>query len=127
MRLSNARLCLDCDEVHDEARCPVCASESFAFIKRWVTVSERRGRPGAASSAPQSKERAETVETYRALLSGNGESRMTAAQLLRGGALGLAVLGAAGWLLQRNLKERNAGSKPGGTSGSGGPEGPPTA
>jgi len=45
MQLRNARLCLDCDEIHQESRCPICASESFAFIKRWVPASERRARP----------------------------------------------------------------------------------
>src|SRR5205085_11558696 len=104
MRLSNARLCLDCDEVHDELKCPVCASESFAFIKRWVTTGEKRQRPAAAGPAPlDEKARSETVETYRALLSGNGERRLTTTQLLRGGAVGLAVLGVAGWTLQRIL------------------------
>ena len=29
MQLRTARLCLDCEEVHDEAQCPVCASETF--------------------------------------------------------------------------------------------------
>ena len=44
MKQSKAHLCLDCDEVYDEAQCPVCASESFAFIKRWVTTPEKRAR-----------------------------------------------------------------------------------
>ena len=108
MKLSDARLCLDCDEVHDEGHCPVCASESFAFIKRWVPASERRPRPPAVTEAPS-----ETVATYRALLSTNGESRMSAGRLLGGGAVGLALLGAAGWLLQRNGREK---SKPGESS-----------
>src|SRR5262245_32500541 len=29
MQLRTARLCLDCEEVHEEQQCPVCASESF--------------------------------------------------------------------------------------------------
>ena len=36
MRLAVARLCLDCEEVHDGDRCPVCGSETFAFLKKWV-------------------------------------------------------------------------------------------
>ena len=40
MRLMNARLCLDCEEVHDEQHCPICSSESFAFLTRWVTPSD---------------------------------------------------------------------------------------
>ena len=34
--LENARLCLDCDTVFDEARCPSCSSESFFPLSRWV-------------------------------------------------------------------------------------------
>ena len=40
MRLMNARLCLDCEEVHDEQHCPICGSESFAFLTRWVSPSD---------------------------------------------------------------------------------------
>jgi hypothetical protein len=42
MQLRIARLCLDCEEVHQELRCPVCASDSFAYLSRWVPVEERR-------------------------------------------------------------------------------------
>jgi hypothetical protein len=109
MRLSEARLCLDCDEVHSDAHCPVCASESFAFIKRWVATPERRPK---AASAPTDTSSAETVATYRALLAANGDSRVTTGRLLRGGAVGLAILGAAGWFLQRNLREKNGAAAP---------------
>ena len=40
--LQNARLCLDCDTVFEEARCPSCSSESFFPLSRWV-------RPAMAS------------------------------------------------------------------------------
>lgn len=104
MKLNNARLCLDCDEVHDEGHCPSCASESFAFIKRWVTTPEARAR--AAVDNESRTERAERAATYRALLEGNHEKSVTR-RLVRGGVVGLAVLGAAGWLLQRNAAEKN--------------------
>lgn len=42
MQLHIARLCLDCEEIHDQQQCPVCASESYAFLSLWVTTSERR-------------------------------------------------------------------------------------
>lgn len=45
MQLRIARLCLDCDELHDAQQCPVCTSETFAYISRWVPVPERRKRP----------------------------------------------------------------------------------
>ena len=34
--LENARLCLDCDTVFDEARCPSCDSETYFPLSRWV-------------------------------------------------------------------------------------------
>lgn len=104
MKLTNARLCLDCDEVHEDNQCPMCASESFAFIKRWVTTPEKRAR--TAPAPPPS----ETVATYRALLAvppTDGQP-LTTKSLLRGGALGLAVLGAAGWILHRKSSEKGA-------------------
>ena len=36
MHLRTARLCLDCDNVHETQQCPVCASEAVAFMTRWV-------------------------------------------------------------------------------------------
>jgi hypothetical protein len=101
MKLNTARLCLDCDEVHDEAQCPSCASESFAFIKRWVKAPEAR-----AHAAEVNESRVERAATYRALLAANNESNVTK-RLVRGGVVGLAVLGAAGWLLQRNAAAKN--------------------
>jgi RNA polymerase subunit RPABC4/transcription elongation factor Spt4 len=35
--LQNARLCLDCDTVFDEPRCPSCSSESYFPLSRWVS------------------------------------------------------------------------------------------
>ena len=99
MQLRNARLCLDCDEIHEEPHCPICASESFAFIKRWVPASERRAR----QRPPEvDGEHRETVATYKELLSANEEPRLTTWQLVRGGAVSLALLGAAGWVWRRN-------------------------
>ena len=95
MKLSNARLCLDCDEVHDESHCPACASESFAFIKRWVTAPERGRTPVT------NEERIEKAATYRALLAADPEPTVTK-RLIRGSVAGLAVLGAAGWILQKS-------------------------
>lgn len=55
MQLREARLCLDCEELHTEERCPLCASEAFAFVTRWLPVDERRTRgrrPPPAAPAP---------------------------------------------------------------------------
>jgi hypothetical protein len=42
MQLRVARLCLDCEELHSENRCPRCASDSFAFLSTWLPSEERR-------------------------------------------------------------------------------------
>jgi hypothetical protein len=44
MQLRGTRLCLDCEELHREDRCPVCASDAFAYLTRWVKVVERRAK-----------------------------------------------------------------------------------
>ena len=46
MQLRSARLCLNCEEVHDAQTCPVCASENFTYLTRWVPAGKRpAGRP----------------------------------------------------------------------------------
>src|ERR1700680_3818214 len=53
MQLRGTRLCLDCEELHREDRCPVCASDAFAYLTRWVIVEERRAkRRGDAPLTP---------------------------------------------------------------------------
>ena len=42
MQLRHARLCLNCEEIHAASHCPVCASESFACVGRWIPPNERR-------------------------------------------------------------------------------------
>ena len=53
MQLRVARLCLDCEELHDAQQCPVCASETFAYLTKWVPAPERRthSRPAARAAA----------------------------------------------------------------------------
>ena len=47
MQLNVARVCLDCEEIHESQQCPVCASETFAYLTRWVPRLE----PKAAKPA----------------------------------------------------------------------------
>ena len=61
MQLKIARLCLDCDEVHQSEHCPVCASEAFGYLTRWVPSPERRMRPRATTSP--------AADAYRELIS----------------------------------------------------------
>ena len=105
MQLRNARLCLDCDEVHQELQCPICASESFAFMKRWVPASERRAR----QRTPEiDRAHRDTVNTDKSLLTASEEDgRLSTWQLVRGGAVSLAILGAAGWMWRRNSQRGN--------------------
>jgi len=97
MQLQVARLCMDCEEVHDMQTCPVCGSETFAFISRWVPTPERRQAP----RPPERPERLETVETYRELLS-RPKPRSGMTRWLQRGAVGAAAIAAVGWALQRN-------------------------
>jgi hypothetical protein len=101
MQLRNARLCLDCEEVHDAERCPVCASEMFASVTRWVPAPERRARPRAAPPS-------ERTDAYRELLH-TEKSPSTARRLLKHGALGLTAVGLIGWFVRQNRSRDSGG------------------
>ena len=81
MQLRTARLCLDCEEIHEAQECPVCLSEAFVYLMRWVPVEERRTRrlPSATKVVPEK----------------TGVSRW-----VQRGVVGLAVMAASRWLLQ---------------------------
>ena len=89
MQLKVARLCLDCDEVHTSSHCPVCASEAFAYLTRWIPAPERRMRPRQTTS-PE-------ADLYRQL-NATLKSPPTRAQVWKRSALGIGVLAAAGWI-----------------------------
>jgi hypothetical protein len=94
MQLWVARLCHDCDEVHADQQCPVCASETFTYIKRWVPAPERRKRPRPETS-PE-------AEIYRQLTEPREHARpLSAGTLLKRAVLGMTAVGVAGWLLER--------------------------
>ncbi|MGE0359112.1 MAG: hypothetical protein AB7H93_24270 [Vicinamibacterales bacterium] len=91
MQLRVARLCLDCEEVHDEYRCPACASDAFSYLTRWVPVPDRPDRPRRPRAArPPGPE----VEVYRQLLHPEPPPRrgrlVTRALMGLGAAAGLA-------------------------------------
>jgi hypothetical protein len=95
MQLRTARLCLDCEEVHDAMRCPSCASETFTYITRWIPAPERRQLPRPTTSAE--------AEMYRPLVDKDAPpaSSGTGRRMLKGGVVGLTALGLAGWLLRK--------------------------
>ncbi len=101
MQLRAARLCLDCEEVHNCEHCPVCASEAFAYLSRWVPTPERRKHPRPAA-APQ-------VEIYKKLTQEHEHSRWT--RVLGQSALGLTVAGLMGWLVRSVATDRRPRGK----------------
>jgi hypothetical protein len=103
MQLHTARLCLDCQEVHDGQTCPICSSESFAYISRWIPAPERRVKPRPAEPAPQ-------AELYRQLLSPN-RAQPPAARWLKRGVFGLAAVSAAAWVLKWGAEEEQTGPR----------------
>ena len=92
MQLRTARLCLDCEEVHAEMRCPSCASETFTYITRWIPAPERRNRVRPTTS-PE-------AEVYRTLVA-KEPARPAGHRMLKGGVVGLTALGLAGWFLRK--------------------------
>jgi hypothetical protein len=104
MQLLSARLCLDCEEVHDRQRCPVCASDSFTPISRWVPaeVKSRRPRP---TTSPE-------VEAYRAIT--GVDPKASGRRLLKQGMLGLTAVGLIGWFMRSNGPGRAAAAAPAG-------------
>ena len=96
MQLHAARLCIDCQEIHESQMCPVCSSESFAYISRWVPAPERRVQPRPTPPAPE-------VEVYRQLLS--ADSAKPASRWLKRGVFGMAALGAAAYAWKRSSND----------------------
>lgn len=95
MHLDVARLCLDCEDVHEQQTCPVCGSESFAFISRWVPPRERP----APTRTPPAPSR-DAVDTYRQLIEPTDQTS-SSNRWLRRGAMGLAAVSMVGWAWRR--------------------------
>jgi hypothetical protein len=114
MKLDAARLCLDCEEIHESQICPICSSEAFAYLTRWVQPSvqreaERRAldRPPDVAARGSHARTPEQVEAYRQLLEGKPRRR---SGIVTGGMLGLAAVSLAGWALRASTRSRtNAG------------------
>lgn len=104
MHLRRARLCLDCEEVHDEQHCPRCASDQYTFLTRWVPVPDGRLRPRTVvDPSPE-------LETYRQIVHPPPPRR---GRLLTRALLGLGAAGVAGLVFgatrARGAGQTNAG------------------
>ncbi|MGD9902508.1 MAG: hypothetical protein AB7U83_03475 [Vicinamibacterales bacterium] len=111
MQLRVARLCLDCEEVHDEYRCPACASDAFSYLTRWVPVPDRPERPRRPRPSPGPE-----VEVYRQLLHPESPRRgrvLTRALMGLGAAAGVAglFLGARGARAGRTTSDEEPGDE----------------
>ena len=93
MQLRLARLCADCEEVHDGQHCPVCASETFAYLSRWVPA--RAGRPSPGAEAVRGGEHAPRSAVYSPP---RARSVTTPGRLAAYGGIGLAIFGVAQWI-----------------------------
>ena len=117
MQLRVARLCLDCEEIHDQQSCPICSSESFAYITRWIPRPETVARQRPAPSR-------ETAETYRELINPTPPAPASR-RWARRGAVALGALGLASWVW-RQSGDRQAGTAPGSQEPSDTPPQPPS-
>ncbi|MGE3957664.1 MAG: hypothetical protein AB7H96_13165 [Vicinamibacterales bacterium] len=109
MQLRHARLCLNCEEIHNAAHCPVCTSESFTYVSRWVPPGERRSvaRPRAGRSTGPSGSPSTPA--------GPAETSRPGRRWARRGAAGLAIVAASRllWQLSRPV-EWTTGAPPAG-------------
>jgi hypothetical protein len=110
MKLSESRLCLDCEEIHQDQRCPVCGSDAFTFLSRWIGTTAE-GRPAVPATKPKPPE----VAVYRRLIVADAV-RPKAMRLLKQGSIGLAILSLARWGWRHARKRRGRGSDGGQTT-----------
>ena len=108
MRLDEARLCLDCEEIHEEQECPACGSEAFGFLTRWIKSANDSGSakpvppagPPAPHAQPKPTATREQLEAWRQIVEGRkGDGR--GKKLVTSGLLGLVAMGFAGWVWSR--------------------------
>lgn len=117
MQLRVARVCLDCEEIHDQQMCPICASETFAYLSRWVPVPERRKAP--TEPTPDGGDRAADPSTPRTRLedmtSDHGELRDPAAprssRKVAYGVAGVAAAVLAGYWYRGRRKLEDAAER----------------
>ena len=119
MKLDVARLCLDCDEIHEDQICPTCGSEAFAFLTRWVKTSgehhtERRlaplPQPVVQPAATHQARTPEQLEAFRQLIEGKPE-RSAGRTLVARSVVGLAAVSLLGWAWRATAKPAVPGAR----------------
>ena len=111
MRLDDARLCLDCEEIHEDQECPSCGSEAYAFLTRWIqsTTRERaeQARPSRRVAEPtvmvpsRPAPSRDELEAWRRIVDGEPAPASSGKKILTRGLMGLAAAGVAGWVWAR--------------------------
>ena len=108
MRLDDARLCLDCEEIHEEQECPACGSEAFGFLTRWIqsTSAERQARaslsPQRQAPQPRPEQSTEHLDAWRQIVSGVPADEGRSKKIVTRGLLGLAAMGLASWVWRKS-------------------------
>ena len=99
MRLDDARLCLDCEEIHEEQECPACGSEAFAFLTRWIQSTAPKSKVPAPPTAThaRSAQTPDHLAAWRELTDRPLDSAGRGKKLVTRSLLGLAAMGIAGW------------------------------
>ena len=110
MRLDDARLCLDCEEIHSEQECPACGSEAFGFLTRWIQSTSpdrpKMRQAAAERQAPAQAPSPEYLDAWRHIAEGTPAPNR-AKSLVTRGLLGLAAAGLASWAWSRTGPEKD--------------------
>ena len=113
MRLDDARLCLDCEEIHDEQECPACGSEAYAFLKRWIKTTanggeRRREAAPLSATALRQPPSEDQLDAWRRIVEGRPAPAGKGKLVMRG-LVGLAAMGLAGWAWSKSGRPGRSG------------------
>ena len=110
MRLDEARLCLDCEEIHQEQECPACGSEAFGFLTRWIqSTSPARPKAAPVPTATQARAPAspEHLAAWRQLTDDTPPDSGRGKKLVTRSLLGLAAMSIAGWAWTKSVASKD--------------------
>ena len=114
MRLDEARLCLDCEEIHTGQECPACGSEAFGFLTRWIKSSSSdrpaSGKPPVQPARQSIRETAsaDQLDAWRRIVeppSDGGGGAGRARTIVTRSLFGLAAMGLASWAWAKTRPE----------------------